>query len=92
MIGEKNLEKTLNDYARSKGALSVKLSSPNCKGQPDRMFLFNGKACFMEMKGTGKKATVLQFRYIEQLRILGFEAEIVDNLELGKEMIDSLTS
>jgi len=89
-MNEKNLEKNLNLYAKKHGVLSVKLSSPNSRGQPDRMFLYEGRAIFMELKGKGKKATALQLKYIDDLNNLGFIAEVVDDLTRGKELITRL--
>ena len=87
---EKKVDKTLCGYARSLLVKAIKLTSANDRGQPDRMFLFNGRALFIEMKGLGKKPTTLQLRYLEQLRELGFVAEWVDNVEDGKKLIDRL--
>lgn len=91
-MNEKNLEKNLNNHAKKLGAKSVKLSSPNSRGQPDRMFLYNGKVIFMELKGEGKKATALQIKYIEDLIALGFIAEVVDNLPRGKQLLNELVN
>lgn len=89
-VSEKNLEDRLNQFAREHEIMSVKLSSPNSRGQPDRMFLYKGIALFMELKGTGKKATALQLDYIRKLQDKGFYAEVVDTFERGRDILEEL--
>ena len=80
---ESSIEKAVCDYARKYGAIVMKLSGPNQKGQPDRMFLKNGKVVFIEFKAPGKKPTALQERWIKQLIEQGFYADWCDDVENG---------
>jgi len=61
----------------------MKLAGPNQKGQPDRMFLRNGKVLFIEFKAPGKQPTALQERWLRQLRAQGFEATCCDSFDDG---------
>lgn len=87
---ESSVESAVCKYAKSKGWLPVKLSGPGDRGKPDRMFLRNGKAVFIEFKAPGKKPTALQLRWLEQLSDMGFVATWVDNVEEGMKFIGQL--
>lgn len=87
---EKEIEKKVCDYAREKGFLVYKFSSPACVGVPDRMFLKNGFTFFIEFKSPGKKPTSVQLRQHRKLQDQGFIVSIVDNVKEGCELIDKL--
>lgn len=89
-MDEKKLEKAVVALAKNLGIHTIKLASSNNRGQPDRMFLYEGRTMFMELKGAGKKPTALQVQYIEKLTKLGFVAEVVDNIDRAKEMLYAL--
>lgn len=76
---ESTIEKTVCDWARKKGAIVLKLSGPNAKGQPDRMFLLGRKVCFIEFKATGARPTALQEKWLADLRSHGFNAAWIDS-------------
>ena len=89
---ESAIEKRICDHARSKGWLVLKLSGANDRGKPDRLFLRNGQAVFMEIKAPGKSPTALQERWLNSLIDQGFTAVWTDNAEDGCRVIDKLTT
>ena len=86
---EKQIEKAVCDYAKSKGVLCYKFVSPGHAGVPDRMFITPaGKVFFVEFKRMGGKATPLQMREIERLQLQGVYVVIVDDVEQGVALVD----
>ncbi len=88
-MSEATIERAVCAYAKSRGVMAMKLAGPNQKGQPDRMFLYNGKVLFIEFKAPGKKPTALQMKWITDLWAQCFHAYACDSTELGKSYIDS---
>ena len=86
---ESIVENKVCEYARLDGWLTLKFSSPGRMGVPDRMFLRNTICFFVEFKMKGKKPTKLQNKFIEDIRKQGFEAFCVNDVEYGKNIIDS---
>jgi hypothetical protein len=90
---ESAIEKRICDHARSKGWIVLKLSGANHDaGKPDRLFLRNGQAVFMEIKAKGACPTALQERWLTSLIDQGFTAVWTDNVEDGCRVIDQLTT
>lgn len=86
---ERDIEKKVKDYARSKGWLAYKFTSPGHAFVPDGLFVSpKGEAIFIEFKQLGKKATAGQLREHERLRNQNCLIYTVDNVEYGKEIID----
>ena len=86
---EKQIEKAVCDYAKSKGILCYKFVSPGHAGVPDRMFVLpGGIVFFIEFKRLGGVPTPLQMREIERLRSQGVSVFVVDNVIDGKWRID----
>lgn len=50
-IKEKDVEREVSQYATALGCLSYKFTSPTNRGVPDRIYLYNGHALFIEFKG-----------------------------------------
>lgn len=88
---ESAIEKAVCEYARKKGCIVMKLAGPNQKGQPDRMFLFDGRVMFIEFKAPGKKPTPLQERWLRQLDEAGFDTYVCDDTQFGKMRVDLFT-
>jgi hypothetical protein len=85
---ESNIERAVCAYAKNKGCLSLKLSGQNQRGQPDRMFLYQGRVLFVEFKAPGKRPTALQERWIDDLRRQGMFATSCDDIKKGKGLIN----
>ena len=89
---ESTIERAVCAYAKTKGCLTLKLSGQNQKGQPDRMFLRDGRVMFIEFKAPGKRPSALQSRWLERLTEHTFHAACCDDIEAGKRLIDLLTT
>ena len=86
---EKQIEQKVCDYAKDRGLLVYKFTSPARAAVPDRMFVApSGKVFFIEFKASGKKPTVPQTREHQRLRDHGVFVFVVDNVDDGKGVID----
>lgn len=86
---ESDLEKWAAKYARGKGVLAYKFRSPNRRGVPDQMFLFNGQTLFVEFKspsGLGKLSP-LQVKEIATLNAAGFFVEVIKDKDTFKAVL-----
>ena len=89
---ESTIERAVCAYAKAKGCLVMKLAGPNQKGQPDRMFIKDGKVLFIEFKAPGKLPTALQLMWLMDLNLHGAHVAWCDDIEAGKRLIDLLTT
>ena len=87
---ESTIERAVCAYAKAKGCLVMKLAGPNQKGQPDRMFIRNGKVLFIEFKAPGKLPTRLQYKWLDNLTLQGMKACWRDNIKEAKQVIDAV--
>jgi hypothetical protein len=86
---ESDVEGAVCRYARAKGMLVYKFTSPQRRGVPDRLFIPPDRCgFFIEFKRLGKKATPEQIREIRKLQSKGQHVYVVDNVEDGKRIID----
>ena len=86
---ESDLHDDIERHCREKGYLYIHSrmdrESTIQVGHPDwTIFMPDHKACFIECKKRGAKATTGQLSKIAHARKLGFVAEIVDNFEDAK--------
>lgn len=89
---EKQIERSVCDYAKSIGFLVYKFTSPERAAVPDRMFITpKGKVFFIEFKREGAQATAPQKREHERLRAHGVTVFVVDSVEKGRASIDLMT-
>lgn len=90
---EKEIEKKVGDYAKSKGCIYYKFCSPNQRAVPDRIIIAPGRpAAFLELKREGCKPTALQQREIQKLKDAGQRVAWVDSVAAGKLFVDKLLS
>ena len=89
-MSESTIERAVCAYAKAWGCLVMKLAGPNQKGQPDRMFLRDGKVLFIEFKSPGKQPTALQYKWLRDLIAQDMQAEWCDDIGKGKEMIQTI--
>lgn len=88
---EKEIEKKICDYAKSKGCYVRKFVSPNNRSVPDRIIIAPGGAVgFLEVKRQGCKPTKAQEVEINLLQNIGANVEFCDNVESGKKFVDYL--
>ena len=86
---EKDIEKKVRDYAKSKGVLTYKFTSPNRAAVPDRIFITpSGFVYFVEFKREGQKPTPAQEREHARLRQQGCQVWVIDNVNYGHIMVD----
>jgi len=86
---EKDIEAKVCDYARSKGVLAYKFTSPARAAVPDRLFIApDGRVWFCEFKREGAKPTAAQEREHARLREQKVNVFVIDNVSEGKTMID----
>jgi hypothetical protein len=90
---EKEIEKKVCDYAKSKGCYVRKFVSPNNRSVPDRIIIAPGGAVgFLELKRGGQKPTKAQEVEMEALEKVGAVVGWCDNVERGKMFVDTLLS
>jgi hypothetical protein len=87
---EKKIEQAACRYAKSRGALVYKFSSPAHRGVPDRLFIKNGRVLFLEFKAPGKKPTKLQQRELDLLQGQKVVAFYVDSLTGAVDAINDI--
>lgn len=88
---EKEIEKKICDYAKSKGCYVRKFVSPNNRSVPDRLIIAPGGAVgFLEIKREGCKPTKAQEAEIAALRKIGAFVSWSDSVHGGKQFVDSL--
>lgn len=86
---EKQIEAAVCEYARAKGLLAYKFTSPARAAVPDRMFICpDGRVFFVEFKRGGQKPTEAQNREHHRLRQHKVNVFVVDNIPDGKAVID----
>lgn len=85
---EKEIEKKVCDYARKKGFYVRKFTSPCARAVPDRLFIRQGVAFFIEFKRLGEEPTPAQKIEHKQLREVGAHVAVVDNVAEGLKVID----
>lgn len=85
---EKQIENKGGEYAKQKGILHLKFTSPGRAAVPDRLLLaeipeflrstFAQYIRFVEYKREGCKPTPAQLREHDRLKSLGFQVDVVD--------------
>lgn len=88
---EKDVEKYLNKKIKDLGGISLKFTSPNKNGVPDRMILINGICKFVELKKPGEKPRPLQVKTHKEFADAGFPVTTIDTIEKVNEFITTLT-
>ena len=81
-VSEKLLERKLTTLVKLAGGIALKLVAVSLTGLPDRLILLaGGKACFAEIKSTGKQLSKRQEIVKAFLERLGFRVWIIDSNE-----------
>ena len=88
---EKHIEAKVCDYAKQRGLLVYKFTSPARAAVPDRLFILpGGRMFFCEFKREGQKPTPAQEREHKRLRAYGVSVWVIDNVDDGLSMIDEM--
>ena len=88
---EKQIEKKVKEYARSRGWAAYKFVSPNNRGVSDCIMFKDSQTVFIEFKQKGKKPTKLQEKFLAKMDDQGFITAVIDSIEGGKEFVDALS-
>ena len=87
---EKEIEAAVCKYARDKGWLAYKFTSPNRAAVPDRILITPlGRVIFVEFKREKMKPTAAQQREHERLTRQGCAVRVIDNVLAGKALVDA---
>jgi hypothetical protein len=88
---EKQIETKVCDYAKDRGLLAYKFTSPARAAVPDRLFVLpNGRMFFCEFKRSGQKPTPAQDREHTRLRGHKVNVWVIDGVNEGLRMIDEM--
>jgi hypothetical protein len=88
---ERNIEAKVCGYARERGLLAYKFTSPAHAAVPDRLFVLpNGRMFFCEFKRQGQKPTPAQEREHHRLRQHKVSVFVIDNVDTGLRMVDEM--
>ena len=89
---ESQLERRLVEWCRRNGLLTLKFVSPNNRGVPDRIVIWQGRILFLELKQPGAKPTKLQFHEMKRLADAGCLVRWADNFDEALLHISRLTA
>jgi hypothetical protein len=88
---EKIIEAKVCEHAKKLGCYVRKFTSPSHRSVPDRMFITpNGVVYFIEFKRMGEVPTTGQSVEIEKIRKMGVKVFVVDAVEDGKNVVESM--
>ena len=88
---EKHIEAKVCDYAKQRGLLVYKFTSPARAAVPDRLFILpGGRMFFCEFKREGQKPTIPQEREHKRLRAYDVPVFVIDNVDAGLRMVDTM--
>jgi hypothetical protein len=88
---EKHIEAKVCDYAKQRGLLVYKFTSPARAAVPDRLFILpGGRMFFCEFKREGQKPTPPQEREHHRLRQHGVSVWVIDNVDDGLRTVDTM--
>ena len=93
MTLEKKIETKICNYAKERGFLTPKVTVASERGWPDRLFIDpDGWMVFIEFKQEGKPLQPIQEYRCEQLTKRNISVIVIDNIEVGKEYVDSMVA
>lgn len=78
---EKEIESYLDSTVKMMGGITLKFTSPNVRGVPDRVVGYFGQVYFVEVKRPGEKPRPLQVVVQNRLRNHGLNVVNVDSKE-----------
>ena len=88
---ERDIEKAVCAFAKTKGCYVRKFTSPSHRSVPDRLFITPaGTVFFMELKRRGEKPTPGQTIEIDKIRKMNVKVFVCDNVEDGKNVVESM--
>ena len=88
---EKDVEKKLVREVEKRGGLCLKFTSTSLRGVPDRIVIYDGLTCFVELKRPGEEPRPLQKKIIKQLQENGALVFVISDLAELKDFMDWMT-
>lgn len=86
---ERDIEGTVVMFAKARGVLVYKFTSPNRRSVPDRIFFpKNGTPFLIEFKRLGHQSTPAQEVEIAKIRAQGIYVGVCDSVDAGKRVIE----
>lgn len=86
------IENYLTKSAKEHGFLSMKFTSPNLNGVPDRIIIGNGYTVFVEVKKPDGRLDRLQVEVIKKLKNHGAYVTVVYTKEDVDKLLQTLSS
>lgn len=91
MIREEQIEQYLHQRVVARlGGKTYKWTSPGCIGVPDRIVLWRGQVCFVEVKQPKGRVAPIQKARMDELTDLGHKTRVVSSKEEVDELIEWL--
>lgn len=87
---EKDIEKPVKAYGKKCGMMVRKYRTPANRSAPDDIFMMDQLLFFIEFKKPGEEATRAQALEHIDMRKAGQRVFVVDDIELGKRIIDDM--
>lgn len=88
---ERDLEAKVIRYAKSRGCLIYKFSSPSHRGVADRIVIApQGVVGFLELKRPGETPTALQMKFINDVKRQNGIADWADSERSAQDFINAL--
>jgi hypothetical protein len=84
---EQQLQSKIKKYAELNGWIAIKTIKLSEAGYPDLFLFKDGKTIFVEVKKPNGITSPLQILRHKQLRLQGFQCEVVSNLEQFKTIL-----
>ena len=92
---ESRVEAAVNAWAARAGIIHLKMR-PHVTGYPDDVYLYEGRACFIEFKRPKSKGehaagvlAPIQVYRINELRTAGFKVEVIDDASIGIAFLET---
>lgn len=68
----------------------MKFISPGIAGVPDRIVLYSGRVCFVELKRPGEKPRPLQVKIHNKIRWFGIPVYVLDSKKAVDDFIEEV--
>ena len=75
---ERDIERHFVSEVKKRGGIAWKFTSPGTDGVPDRIVIFPGLICFVELKAPGQKMRPLQEKRKQEIEKMGFQVFCID--------------
>lgn len=86
---ERFIEEKLVKAVKKQNGICPKFVAPGCVGMPDRIVLLpGGRVSFVEVKAPGQKPRPIQVVKHEQLRKLGFQVFVLDDVQQIADILE----